>query len=242
MLINADYKQLEWQCAALLSEDETAIHEIRNGTDLHEDNRASLGLPSRLIAKKFLFRLIYGGSSFSYANDADFATISTHPDYWQGSIAAFYRKYKGLHRWHRDLLRSVIETNGRYESPSGRQYLFSTVKTSQGYTKWPRTTILNYPVQGLGADIMMLARLSLGRRLTGLSKVQLLATVHDSILIDTESTSVDQIVKILFDVWRDLPQNYERCFKPASFHGMPCRVEVKVGPNWKEMKEIREDV
>lgn len=242
MLINADYKQLEWQCAALLSEDETAIHEIRNGTDLHEDNRASLGLPSRLIAKKFLFRLIYGGSSFSYANDADFAPISTNPDYWQGIIDTFYRKYKGLHRWHRDLLRSVIETSGRYESPSGRQYLFSTVKTNQGYTKWPRTTILNYPVQGLGADIMMLARLSLGRRLTGLSKVQLLATVHDSILIDTESTSVDQIVKILFDVWRDLPQNYERCFKPASFHGMPCRVEVKVGLNWKEMKEIREDV
>jgi len=241
MLINADYKQLEWQCAALLSEDETAIHEIRTGTDLHEDNRVRFGLPSRLIAKKFLFRLIYGGSSFSYANDADFATISNNPDYWQGVIDAFYKKYRGLHRWHRNLLRGVIENGGRYESPSGRTYQFTTVRTKSGFTKWPRTTILNYPVQGLGADIMTLARLSLKNRVIGHSKVQLLATVHDSILIDTDSTELDTICKKIFDVWRDLPANYERIFD-SPFHGMPARVEVKVGPNWLDMKEIKEDV
>ena len=64
MLLNADAKQLEWICATYLSQDKVAIDEINNQVDQHADNQARFGLPSRLIAKTFVFRLIYGGSAF----------------------------------------------------------------------------------------------------------------------------------------------------------------------------------
>lgn len=56
MIINADAKQLEVNVAAYLSQDPILLEEVRNKVDIHEDNRARFGLPSRLIAKKFKFR------------------------------------------------------------------------------------------------------------------------------------------------------------------------------------------
>ena len=59
MLIQADAKALEWWTAVWLSQDAVGIKEIQEGLDLHTENQKAFGLPSRLIAKKYLFRTIY---------------------------------------------------------------------------------------------------------------------------------------------------------------------------------------
>lgn len=56
MLINLDVKGLEVVGAAYLSKDAVLYEELRNDEDIHENNRARFGLPSRLIAKTFKFR------------------------------------------------------------------------------------------------------------------------------------------------------------------------------------------
>ncbi len=98
MLIQGDASALEWRCAAFLSQDKVAYEEIWNNVDQHTDNQTRFGLPSRLIAKTFVFRLIYGGSAYSYANDPNFAEVSKSEKFWQGVIDEFYNKYKGLHK------------------------------------------------------------------------------------------------------------------------------------------------
>jgi len=98
MLLQADAKQLEWVGATYLSQDQTALKEIWDSVDQHSDNQKRFGLPSRLIAKTFVFRLIYGGSAYSYANDPNFKDIGNER-FWQGVIDQFYDKYKGLRDW-----------------------------------------------------------------------------------------------------------------------------------------------
>jgi len=56
MLINMDMKAIEWVCVAYLSQDRTAMEEIKNQIDQHTANQKRFGLPSRLIAKTFVFR------------------------------------------------------------------------------------------------------------------------------------------------------------------------------------------
>lgn len=56
MICNGDAKGLEWVSAAYLSQDKLAIQEIWDKLDSHSDNQQRFGLPSRLIAKVFLFR------------------------------------------------------------------------------------------------------------------------------------------------------------------------------------------
>jgi hypothetical protein len=42
--------------AVYLSKDKVWYEEIRNEVDQHTENQKAFGLPSRLIAKKFVFR------------------------------------------------------------------------------------------------------------------------------------------------------------------------------------------
>ena len=56
MLVNADAKGLEWIAGTFLSQDKVAMEEIWSGMDQHSDNQKTFGLPSRLIAKVFVFR------------------------------------------------------------------------------------------------------------------------------------------------------------------------------------------
>ena len=109
MLLQADAKALEWVCAAYLSQDQTAIKEIRDGTDQHSDNQLRFGLPSRLIAKTFVFRLIYGGSAYSYANDTNFTDVSTSESFWQNVIDEFYNKYTELGEWHKKIVATAMK-------------------------------------------------------------------------------------------------------------------------------------
>lgn len=237
MIISVDHKGLEWVTAVFLSQDKVGIDEIWRGVDQHEDNRQRFGLPSRLIAKTFLFRLIYGGSAFSYANDPEFNHVSDDTEFWQNVINEFYAKYSGLAEWHKSLLETVGAT-GRYTSPSGRIYNFEPYQNKRGEWKLPRTKILNYPVQGLGADIVMLSRISLWKRVkahSGEVLTRFVNTVHDDIWLDTPSHELKGIDKEgnpcynicneIKGVFEDLPANFERAFKTP--FNLPCRYEIK---------------
>lgn len=237
MMIKADAKQLEWRVAAFLSQDTVALAEINDGLDVHEDNRQKFSLPSRLVAKTFVFRLIYGGTEYSYAQDPDFTGTSSDPSFWKRVIDAFYRKYVGIAEWHENLVRTAIR-DGALTVPSGRRYEFEPYRDKRGELKWPRTTILNYPVQGFSADLMSIARVSAFKRLKKYKNVLLVNTVHDDIEID-----VDNDPKLVYNVciemekvFQDVPKNFERLY------GVPFNVpllgEVSCGPNFLEMEEF----
>jgi DNA polymerase I-like protein with 3'-5' exonuclease and polymerase domains len=236
LLIQSDAAALEWRCAAFLSQDKTALAEIWNNVDQHTDNQTRFGLPDRLTAKKFVFRLIYGGSAYSYANDPDFIPTGRSEKFWQGVIDEFYTKYSGLHRWHTKLVQEATLT-GKVLLPTGREYEFTPVKKN-GQWVWPRTTILNYPVQGLGADIMAIGRVSLYNRLKALNlpNIKLVNTVHDSIIIDATEDHVDMLVKLNHKVFENIPANFQKLFG-VEFN-VPMKCEVQVGSNWKEMEIV----
>lgn len=231
-IINADAKQLEWVAAVFLSQDPIGMMEIIEGMDQHGGNQEYLGLPSRLIAKIFLFRLIFGGSAWSYAHDYDFHTVKGNEEFWQNVIDKFYAKYKGLHAWHERILQSAI-LDGKLVMPTGRIYTF---QPKDG--EWPRTQILNYPVQGLGHDLMAIARVSLRKRMIRLRlKSLLVCTVHDSIVLDALEEEVEQIIQLIKEVFRDIPANFQKIFG-VEFN-LPMRVEISVGDTWGTTEEVQ---
>lgn len=233
-LVNGDYKHLEWDTAVFQSKDKLAYKELWDDFDIHSDNRERLKLPTRLVAKTFLFRLIFGGSAPAYANDPEFAYISDSQRYWQRAIDTFYEKYSGLARWHSSLVDEVIRNGGVYTIPSGRTYKFQRV-WKNGQREWPRTKILNYPVQGLGADMMSLARVMACNRVARESPTsKFVCSVHDSLLFDCPSDQVDKVVDIIYEVWYNLPSTFEKTW--GMKYDLPCRVEVQVGDTWGKME------
>ena len=235
MLLQADAKQLEWVGASYLSQDQVAIDEIWKGTDMHSDNQKRFGLPSRLIAKTFVFRLIYGGSAWSYANDPNFKDVGKE-DFWENVIKEFYNKYKDLYQWHEEIFFKA-KRDHKLVMPTGRTYFYEP-EIKYGQMKYPRTKILNYPVQGLGADLMAIARVSLRNRLKGRDGVKMVNTVHDSIILDFDPKVWDNIslVNIVDRCFEDVPKNFEKLFG-VDFN-LPMRVECQVGQTWGDMEII----
>ena len=238
MLINVDTKGAEWVVVVWFSQDPIGMHEITSGVDQHGVNQNVFGLPERRIAKIFVFRLIYGGSKWAYALDPDFNWISKNPKYWQGVIDKFYDKYKGIAKQHDEWVREAIST-GTLVMPTGRIYRFEPKPGKRGGLDWPRTQILNYPVQGLAHDIVTIARVSLWKRIRAhdyfKDRVLFVSTVHDSIVLDVadeawnDHVRREELVSLVRGVFRDVPANFERLFGVKL--NLPIECEVSVGEN-----------
>lgn len=241
MFVNCDASGLEVNCAAYLSQDQVLMDEIINRADIHSNNQARFGLPpgeaGRLIAKIFVFRLIYGGSAYSYANDPNFTSVSASEKYWQKVIDEFYNKYQGVYAWHIKILQEVT-LNKRLIMPTGRQYDFFPTNNYRGEPKWPETKIKNYPVQGLGADVMTVARVDFARRFWKSELVgKLRSTVHDSIVVDVPSKDVDKTIEMFYDVFACIPKNFESIF--GTKYNLPLFCEVKIGNDLKNLEKVK---
>ncbi len=59
-------------------------------------------------------------------------------------------------------------------------------------------------------------------------------TVHDSIIIDCDSSHVSTLAKTMLDVFEDVPKNFQKMF--GKEFNLPMKAEVQVGNNWKDME------
>lgn len=241
-IVNVDAKSLEWVTYLFLSQDKTGIdewHGVINDpstNDMHTANQLKFNLPSRLIAKVFLFRWIYRGPAFAYASDPDFKSVSSKQSFWQDVIDQYYSKYPDLYRTHMKYIQEVNRT-GKLRSPLGRTYQFKRYN-KKGEMQFSEYEITNYPNQGLGADVMAVARVSLASRIRKAGmKSLLISTIHDSLTTDSPDNEVDDICQMMVDVFSDLPQNIERAY--GIKWNLPMLGEVGVGPNMKELTTVK---
>ena len=231
---------LEVVVAAELSGDKILSQEIIDKVDIHETNRDRFklgeGKPGRLIAKIFKFRLIYGGSAYSYAHDSDFMGVSSSEKFWQRVIDEYYAKYFGIKDWHTTLMQTARDTR-RLEIPSGRFFPIAPRPGFRGELKWPDTVIKNYPVQGFGADLVMLARLRAHQLIkeSGLEAL-LISTIHDSIVADVPNHNVQAVGKLLNQAVEDVPMLCKQTF--GYEFKLPLTAEVQYGKNKLEMKDL----
>lgn len=234
MYVQADAKQLEWRTILLLSGDPTGIDEINKGEDTHENNRVAFSLPDRGIAKIYLFRTIFRGSGWAFANDNAFSHVSDDPDYWDDINRMFFTKYSRIDACHREWFKAVAARRP-IVGPTGSRWYPPLDK----YGGVDEPAAANYPVQGTGADIVATARVAIWReiRRRGKSNEWLLCnTVHDSIVIDCPKDDVQEVANMMYEVFDKLPEILYNRFKWKV--AIPLPAECKVGPNLLEMKDI----
>lgn len=232
MFIKCDASQLEWRTILELSRDWVGINELINKEDVHSKNQVAFELPSRLIAKRFLFRIIFRGSGWSFANDPDFMHVSTDPKFWDALNEKFFTKYHGIDACH-NRWKDLVMQGKPIEGPLGRSW---TISMKPGF-QIPWTTLSNYPTQGSGADIMMIARISAWNKIKAAGiPCDWVATVHDDIKVDTEKQYVQPIVDIFHQSFDDIPKNVKKLFGYEWVTPMDC--ECQIGMNFKDMEKI----
>lgn len=162
--------------------------------------------------------------------------VSDHPKYWDNINALFYKKYNGIDTTHKQWADLVV--NGKpIEGPFGRSWKIDLKRDRFGNIKIPWTTLSNYPVQGTGADIMMIVRIVFFNRVKKANiPCDFVSTVHDSIVVDCPSKYLQQLVNLFHSVFEDLPRIIHQQFGYSWSVPMAC--ECKYGPNMKDMTKI----
>lgn len=165
--------------------------------------------------------MIYGGTANGFTNDSDLKVTGFSQKKWEKVIEEYYAKYSGIAQWHNEIIQEVLMT-GYLEIPSGRVYDFRRLLKKPDWYYLPK--IKNYPVQGFGADIVKIARISLWRRwLPEYGK--LCNTIHDSIVFDSPKEMVYNISMVVKEVFKDLPANLSNQYKIN--WDLPLEVELK---------------
>ena len=104
--------------------------------------------------------------------------------------------------------------------------------------KWPITQIKNYPVQGFGADLVMLARLEAKKLLDeAKSEAVLIGTIHDSIVADCTPSMVQRTAEILLGAVQSVPRLVKQIW--GYDFSLPLTAEVQVGPNKYDMEDLK---
>ena len=164
--------------------------------------------------------------------------VSSSPKYWDDVNQKFYQKYYGLDNWHKQLAEKVVAGEPLL-GPLGRFWKVDMTTDYKGNLKIPWTVLSNYPVQGTGADIMEIARVSFFNRLkkAGLEKIVLVvSSVHDSILVDCPKQYMEWVSLTFIAVFNDLQANIKKLFGYEWKTPLTC--EVKWGMNMKDMEKM----
>ena len=234
---------MDWRCALHLSGDKVGIAEILTGADFHSENQKRYKFPEgkdgRDLAKIFLYRMIFKGPAYAYANDPRFMGVSSSEKFWQRIIDTTYEKYHALAEWHTEIIQEVNST-GRLSLPTGRVYEFK--RTARG--DYSERDITCYPVQGLESELMAIVRVTARNRYPKFhlkDRMLFVNTVHDSVVVDADakegSKELEEICIWLEDLFLDVPKNFERVY--GSKLNIPMQGECKYGPNWADMKKFK---
>jgi len=207
------------------------MQELNDGVDIHGRNQEAFDLPERVIAKILVFRILYGGTQYGFVKDSDFTRVSTSLRYWERVIEKFYEKYQGIAKWHNQLLTEVGK-HGRIVTPFGRVFAYGRKPNGD----LPAAAIKNYVVQGTGADIVAIARVSFRKRWKNANICgNVINTVHDSIVVDCPSTGMENVASIFADTFAVLPSNINRIFN-CNFN-LGINYELSIGNNQADLEE-----
>ena len=231
LLISADYSQIELRIVASLAKDKKMIQAFENDEDIHLATAAEIFGKAdakvtpqmRRVAKTVNFGVLYGMSPYGLAQSLGIE---------QEKAGLFIKKYFSVYSGVRDYIADVIsETrkSGHVETLSGRRRYLPEINSGMPQVRRAAERMaINMPAQGTAAEIMKLAMIAVADYLEKTkAKDQLLLQVHDELVFEVPKADVKKTTQKIKNIM-------ERVFKLA----VPLKVDIKVGPNWKEMEKI----
>jgi DNA polymerase-1 len=231
VLVSADYSQIELRVLAHLSGDPQLTAAFARGDDVHADTAAQVfGVSQsevvadqRRMAKVVNFGILYGLSSFGLGRDLGIA-----PDVADDFIKRYFATYSGV----ADYLETVREEARRQGYVSTilgrRRYLGDITASNRQVREASERMAINMPIQGSAADIMKLGmiRTAQALRASG-SPARILLQVHDELLFEAPASAAAEVAELAAEGMAG-----------AIELEVPLVVDLKVGPNWRDLSPL----
>jgi uracil-DNA glycosylase family 4 len=216
-LLAADFSQIEARIIAQLADDDELKAAIHEG--LHESNQKAMGV-DKTRAKNGFYGWAYGAGKRTLSRTFISKGYEVNEKDCADLLAGFDRRFKKTAAFRRRISTEVSSTYHLTNPFGARRYFMG------GGSDVPAA--LDYLPQSSAAYIMWRILRQLEDRMRG-HDAQLLATVHDEVL--TETNDRPRTIEVMRDVmeqpWPELG-------------GLVIPIEFKTGPNWGEMEKHAE--
>ena len=232
-LISADYSQIDLRAVAHVSGDKKLIEAFHRGDDIHKITAAQIYKVSisqvtekmRRSAKALNFGVIYGMSVFGFSQAA-----GIERDEAKKFIDEYMEKFSGVAKYIRDT-KEFAKKNGYVETEIGRRRYIPEINSPnfQVQNAGERMAI-NMPIQGLAADVMKLAMISIHANLVQIKSelnpndIKMILQVHDEIILEVKENLSEEVSKKVKEIM-------ENVYKLK----VPLVVNAKIGDNWGEI-------
>jgi DNA polymerase I len=229
VLLAADYSQIELRLLAHFSKDKLLVEAFRRGDDIHTLTASQVfGVPPLMVtpdhrrqAKVVNFGIVYGLSAFGLSQQ-----LGIEPGEARKFIDAYFERYAGV----RAFIDATLEQTRRDQKV---KTLFGRIRpipdinsknaTQRGFAE---RTAVNTPLQGTAADLIKLAMIRIDEeiRKRGL-KSRMTLQVHDELVFEVPEREVGAMKPLVREHMEE-----------AHSLEVPLRVEIGVGPNWRDME------
>lgn len=231
-LYEADFGQLEFRIAALLSGCRAAKEAIINGLDIHAQTRSFYHGEFELKPK-----VLQPDMTRQQAKAETFGPLYGKMTEWTNQ---FYKLYPGIEIWHKRIMNEALTTK-EVRSPSGRIYAFPDTRPFEKDGRLlvsGHTQIKNYGVQGFATgDIVLLVLIDVDSYLKfNEAKSVLNLQVHDSAMVDAHPDEFNLVTDAFYKSFEVLPFEIEKRFNIVS--DVPLAFDLECGYNWLEMGRI----
>src|SRR5216110_2828887 len=228
-LISADYSQVELRILAHVSGEPKLKESFARGEDIHTTTAAevlgkdpaTLTKDERNIAKMVNFGIIYGISSFGLSENLEIPREEA-----QQYIDTYLARFPMV----QDFIQRTIEQaarDGYVTTLFGRRRPVPEIRASNRQTRaLGERLAVNSVMQGIAADIIKVAMVSIHRRLQDEGRgSRLVLQVHDELLVEAPDVEVSTVKELVRD---------EMC--SAYPLDPPLAVDVGAGDDWNEAK------
>jgi uracil-DNA glycosylase family 4 len=223
MLLSADYDQIEFRNAAILSGDEWLLNQFRSGRKFHKEVARQYFGPSYtdlqyLRAKARNFGILYLRGARSLADEYGTSIADE-----QAYINGFYKQMPGVKAYQDDIIRQ-IKSNGYLTSYFGRKRRFWLV-TRDNWHEVSKEGV-NFPLSSTASDFTLLSLIRLEPMLRGTATPVI--TVHDQLVweVPEDPEGLEYCARTIKEVMEDTPVA----------HICPTPVEMSVARRWGELK------
>ena len=225
VIASADYSQIELRIMAHISGDQSLLHALHAGLDVHRATAAEVfGVAvdqvtseQRRYAKVINFGLIYGMSSFGLAKNLGIETKAA-----AAYIDKYFQRYPGV-KQYMDETKAAAKSMGYVETVFGRRLYLPEINSPNGPRRsGAERAAINAPMQGTAADLIKMAMVAVQKELDAHKPaVKMIMQVHDELVFELPEGEVEWV-----------RSHIPRLMAEVASLKVPLLAEVGVGANW----------
>ncbi len=239
-IVSIDYSQIELRIAAILSGDQSLVDIFVRGEDVHTGVAARVFVVTpaevtplmRRKAKVINFGILYGmGVNALRGNLGEGTSREEAQEFFNAYFNTFTRLAEYLEE-----TKVFARKHGYTKTLFGRKRHFPGIKSVAPFIRAQAERMaINAPVQGTAADAM---RVAMNRVYTylvtekKLDAVRILLQVHDELVFEIKTEVLETEIKKLVSLMEGVLDGYDT-------RAVPIKVDVAVGPNWGELKDLK---